>query len=52
MGDKESIETKAADNIQEYIKAEVKNGALKIYIEKGINIKNSKVDIYIIAFNL
>lgn len=43
MGDKESIETKAADNIQEYIKAEVKNGALKIYIEKGI---------YIIAVNL
>lgn len=52
MGDKESIVIEAADNIQEHIKTKVRNSTLNIYLENGIELKNSTVNVYVTAVNL
>lgn len=52
MGEKENIEIQADDNLMEYIKAEVKSGILKIYIDGNANLNMDNVKIDVIAVEL
>lgn len=52
MGEKENIEIQADDNLMEYIKTEVNNGTLEIYVDDNFNIDMENIKINITAVEL
>lgn len=52
MGEKESIEVQADDNLMEYIKAEVNSGTLQIYVNENVNLKMNNVRVNVTAVEL